>query len=134
MEIPEPHALLADAERSLKLLRAYYERAGDDASLFAAGAIRWRLVGLLANIASALEAIAEWEPRDFDRYESLENADIERLPEFYADTAFSGREAFEHDRKATSDLYVMADALRRAQILLNNPRRIDLDQLNLPGA
>lgn len=132
MEIPEPHELLADAERSLKLVRAYYERAGDDASLFAAGAIRWRLVGLLAQIASALEAIAEWEPRDFERDETLEFTDIKRLPDLYADTAVSGREAFEHNGKATSDLYVMADALRRAQILLNNPRRINLDTLNLP--
>lgn len=90
MEIPEPHELLAEAERSLKLVRAYYERAGDEASLFAAGAIRWRLVGLLASIASALEAIAEWEPRDFDRYEVLEKADIERAPDLYAGTAVSG--------------------------------------------
>jgi hypothetical protein len=134
VEIPEPHELLADAERALKLVRAYYERAGDEASLFAAGAIRWRLVGLLGPIASALEAIAEWEPRDFDRYETLEKADIERLPDLYAGTAFSGREAFEHDREATSDLYVMANALRRAQILLNNPGRINLDALDLPQA
>ncbi len=132
MEIPEPHELLAEAERSLKLVREYYEHAGDEASLFAAGAVRWRLVGLLASIASALEAIAEWEPRDFDRYEALEKADIERAPDLYAGTAVSGRKAFEYDRDATSDLYVMANALRRAQILLNSPRRIDLDRLDLP--
>ena len=132
MDIPPPHKLLADAERSLKLVRAYYERAGDEASLFEAGAIRWRLVGLLAQIAKALEAIAEWEPRDFERYEKLEAADAERLPDEYAATAIIGREGFEHDRDATSDLYVMAEALRRAQILLNNPRRIDQERLELP--
>ena len=64
MEIPEPHELLAEAERSLKLVRAYYERAGDEASLFAAGAIRWRLVSLLAAALAAI-VIALASSNDF---------------------------------------------------------------------
>jgi hypothetical protein len=130
--IPPPHELLTEAERSLKLVRAYYEQAEDEASLFDAGATRWRLVALLAPIAAALEAIAEWEPRDLDRYEALEAADMQRFPEEYAGAGITGREAFDYSRDATSDLYLMANALRRAQILLNNPRSIDLQRLELP--
>ena len=102
--------------------------------MFEAGAIRWRLVGLLSEISKALEAIAEWEPRDFERYQGLEASDVERFPDEYAGTGIAGRgrEAFEYNRDATSDLYVMAEALRRAQILLNNPRRIDQTRLELP--
>lgn len=94
--------------------------------------IRWRLVGLLGPIAEALEGIAEWEARDFERHQGLEASDAERFPDEYEDTGIAGRDAFEYNRDATSDLYVMADALRRTQILLNNPKRIDLQRLELP--
>ena len=127
-----PHELLAEAERSLKLVRAYFEQTEDEASLFEAGATRSRLAGLLAPIAAALEAIAEWEPRDLERYEALEASDMQRVPEEYAGAGITGREAFEYSRDATSDLYLMADALRRAQILLANPRSIDLQRLEVP--
>jgi len=124
--------LLADAERSLKLVRAYYERAEDQASLFEAGAARWRLVGLLATAANVLEAIAEWEPRDLGRYERLEALDAARYPDEYSRYDARGIEAFEHSRTATADLYVMADALRRVQVLLGAPRKIDLERLERP--
>lgn len=53
MDVPPPEESLANIERSLKPVRAHCERAGDDASLLAAGAIRWRLVSLLGGIADA---------------------------------------------------------------------------------
>ena len=124
--------LLADTERSLKLVRAYYERAEDQASLFEAGAARSRLVYLLASVANVLEAMAEWEPRDLGRYERLEALDAARHPEEYSHAGVRGIEAFESSREATADLYVMADALRRVQVLLGTPRKIDLERLELP--
>ena len=57
---------------------------------------------------------------------------MQRFPEEYAGAGIAGREAFYYSRDATSDLYLMANALRRAQILLNNPRSIDLQRLELP--
>ncbi len=134
MDLPPPYESLANVERSLKLVRAYYEQAGDEASLFAAAAVRWRLIGLLGTMADALIAIAEWEPRDFDRYQLLEDQDADWLAEAFPDDniAVQGREAFEHNLAATSDLYVMADALRRVEILLNNPCAIELSKLELP--
>jgi hypothetical protein len=131
MDMQPPNQLLAEAERAVKLVAAYYEQAGDDASLFEAGAVRWRLIDLLGTIATALESIAEWEPRDFDKYEAMERADVDRIPDLYDGIAVLGREAFERSRDATSNLYVMATALRRVQALLRTSEKLDLNSLDL---
>jgi hypothetical protein len=134
VDVPPPYESLQTAERSLKLVRAYYEQAGQEASLYAASATRRQMISLLARIADAMLAIAEWEPRDFQLYQRMEDLDAKWLSEEFPDDdiAVVGREAFEHHRAATADLYVMADALRRVQILLNNPRSIDPSRLELP--
>ena len=129
MEIPTPATELRDIKHSLERIGAYYQHVEDDrASLLGAWGTVWELVGLLPRIGATIDSIAEWLPRDLERYERLTRADIDRSPDEHFEDG-EGEGDFEQSREALADLYLISKALRRVELLLRDPKSIDLNRL-----
>lgn len=131
-EEPRPTSALSEAQAALDRIATFFRNAGDsDSSLMEAASIRWGLIGTLDRLAVALEAIAEWEPRDAERHAQLAERDRAAFPD--EDFAFSDAEEFAYTQQATSEMYLQAKALRYVRVLLGHPGQIDLERLEVPA-